>query len=126
MHKAINRPDRPPHPYYSQAIEVSSAARTLYISGQVGADAEGGVPASVRDQAKLAVDNLNAVLAAADMGNRHLTKLTIYLTDAAHLPDFYAGAAGALPNPPPAITLLIVKGLADPSLLVEIEGVACA
>lgn len=33
-------------------------------------------------------------------------------------------AAGALPSPPPATTLLIVKGLAGPDLLVEVEAVA--
>lgn len=124
MLSAINLPDRPPHPAYSQGMEAKGAARMLFISGQVGAGADGAVPASIGEQAKLAVANLNAVLAAAGLNNEALAKVTIYLTDAAHLPEFYAAAAGTLPSPPPATTLLIVKALADPALLVEIEGIA--
>ena len=33
-------------------------------------------------------------------------------------------AAGTLPTPPPATTMLIVSGLASPDLRVEIEAVA--
>ena len=35
----INAPTPPPVGAYTQVIEVSGAARTLYISGQVGVDA---------------------------------------------------------------------------------------
>jgi len=39
---------------------------------------------------------------------------------------FMEGAGAALPSPPPATTLLIVKALAAPPLLVEIEAIAVA
>ena len=39
---------------------------------------------------------------------------------------FYGAAFGALSSPPPATTLLVVKDLADPAYLVEIEAVAAA
>jgi enamine deaminase RidA (YjgF/YER057c/UK114 family) len=42
------------------------------------------------------------------------------------LPDFMQAAGEALPSPPPATTLLMVKALAAPPLLVEIEAVAVA
>ncbi|WP_309643345.1 RidA family protein [Phenylobacterium sp.] len=124
MLTAINLPDRPPHPAYSAAVEAKGAARTLYISGQVGAAADGSVPAGVGDQGKQAIANLNAVLAAAGMTNANIAKLTIYLTDAAQMGDFYGAAFATLPSPPPATTLLVVKALADPALLVEIEAIA--
>ncbi|MCC7268645.1 MAG: RidA family protein [Caulobacteraceae bacterium] len=126
MPAAINFSDRPAHPAYSQAMEVKAPSRTLYISGQVGAGADGVVPPGVGEQARIAVANLNAVLAEAGMSNADLAKLTIYLTDPADLPAFFAGAAGTLPSPPPAITLLIVQGLSDPALKVEIEAIAAA
>ena len=126
MLTAVNLPDRPPHPAYSQGMEAKGAGRLLFISGQVGAGADGVVPAGVGEQTRLAAANLNAVLAEAGLDNRNLAKLTIYLTDAAHLQDFYAAAFGTLPSPPPATTLLIVKALADPALLVEIEAIAVA
>lgn len=122
----INLPDRPPHPAYSQGVKVEGNAKLLFISGQVGSGADGIVPASVGEQAKLAVANLNAVLAEAGLDNSNLVKMTIYLTDVAHLQEFYGAAFGTLPSPPPATTLLIVKALADPALLVEIEGIAAA
>lgn len=36
MRKAVNPADVSTPPYYSQAIEASGFARTLYVSGQVG------------------------------------------------------------------------------------------
>lgn len=126
MLNAINHADREPSPFNSQAIEVTGATRTLHISGQVGAAPDGSVPAGVGDQALQAIANLNALLEQAGMTPANLAKLTIYLTDAAHLPEFVQAAAGTLPSPPPAATLLVVSGLAHPSLLVEIEAVAVA
>jgi 2-iminobutanoate/2-iminopropanoate deaminase len=126
MHTAINPASVTPNPAYSQGIEVRSAQRTLYISGQVGIDAKGNPGADIGEQATLAIANLNAVLTEAGMTNANLAKLTIYLTDDSLIPGFIAAAGAALPNPPPATTLLIVKALAAPPLLIEIEGVAAA
>ena len=120
----INLPDRPPHPAYSQGMQARSGGGMLFVSGQVGSAADGSVPPTVGEQAKLAVANLYAVLAEAGMTAANLAKVTIYLTDGAHLQEFYGAVIGTLPSPPPATTLLIVKGLADPALLVEIEAIA--
>ena len=68
--------------------------------------------------------NLNAVLGAAGMSAANLVKMTIYLPEAADIAGFMDAAAGALPDPPPATTLLLVKGLIAPELRVEIEGIA--
>ena len=126
MLKMINPDGYPTSPAYSQGAEATAPQRLLFISGQVGVDAAGQVGSGIGEQAQLAVANMNAVLAAAGMGAGNLAKVTIYLTDESLLPGFMEAAAGALPSPPPATTLLIVKALAGPSLLVEIEGVAVA
>jgi 2-iminobutanoate/2-iminopropanoate deaminase len=127
MLKAVNLPGREPPAVYSQAIEATGVGRMLFISGQVGVPADGPPPASVGEQTRIAVANLNAVLAEAGMSNRNVVKFTIYLTDRAHLPEFMGSAAEALSGAPlPASTLLIVSGLADPSLLIEIEAIAVA
>jgi len=122
----INPDGYPTSPAYGQGAGATAPQRLLFISGQVGVDAAGQVGAGIGEQAQLAVANMNAVLAAAGMGAGNLAKVTIYLTDESLLPGFMEAAAGALPSPPPATTLLIVKALAGPSLLVEIEGVAVA
>ena len=124
MIRAVNPSTVPASPYYSQGSEVRGAERILYVSGQVGVDAGGAVKEGIEDQSRQAVANLGAVLAEADMSVDDLAKLTIYLTDPAHVPGFMAAAGGALPTPPPATTLLLVHQLAGPELLVEIEAVA--
>jgi 2-iminobutanoate/2-iminopropanoate deaminase len=122
----INPAGYPKSASYSQGAEVKAPARMLFVSGQVGVDAQGNVGQGIGEQAKIAVANLNAVLAEAGMDNRNLAKVTIYLTDDSLLPGFMEAAADTLPSPPPATTLLIVKALAAPPLLVEIEAVAAA
>lgn len=124
MLKMIDPDGYPKAQSYSQGALVTAPQRTLYVSGQVGVDAAGNIGKDIGEQARFAVANLNAVLAAAGMDNTNLAKVTIYLTDDALLPGFMAAAGAALPSPPPATTLLIVKALAAPPLLVEIEAIA--
>ena len=115
-----------PEAPYSHGALATGATRTLYISGQVGVDAQGKMGADIGEQAQIAVANLNAVLAEAGMTPANLAKVTIYLTDDSLIPDFMQAAGGGLPTPPPATTLLVVKALAAPPLLVEIEAIAVA
>ncbi len=124
MIRAVNPSAVPTSPFYSQGAEVRGAERLLFVSGQVGVDSEGAVKDGVEEQSRQAAANLGAVLAEAGMSVDDLAKLTIYLTDPAHVPGFMAGAGGALPTPPPATTMLLVHQLASPELLVEIEAVA--
>ncbi|WP_166354868.1 RidA family protein [Phytoactinopolyspora limicola] len=120
----VNPPTLPASPFYSHGVEVFSAQRLLFISGQVGVDADGDIPDGIAAQARLANNNLEAVLAAAGMASTDIVKATIYLTNRADIEPFMAATHDALTDPPPATTLLIVQGLADPRLLVEIEAVA--
>lgn len=124
MMKAINLADRPPPAAYSHAVEAMAFGRILFISGQVGTAADGSVAPDIAGQARQAIANLDAVLAEAGMSNRNIAKCTIFLTDEANLGAFMEAGAGTLPSPPPATTLLFVKALADPRLLVEIEAIA--
>jgi len=123
MLRPVNPPSVPGPGFYSQGIEASGSGRTLYVSGQAGVGPD-GPGKDIGEQARLAIANLNAVIAEAGMTNANIAKLTIYLTDPAHMPGFIEAAAGTLPAMPPATTLLIVKGLASPELLIEIEAIA--
>ncbi|RYF92272.1 MAG: RidA family protein [Caulobacteraceae bacterium] len=114
----------PAPPFYSHAVEVTAPERWLYISGQVGQRPDGSAGADIAEQTAIAVENLQRILAGAGMGVEDLVKLTIHLTEAASLGGFAPPAAALLGQPPAAVTLLIVKGLADPRLLIEIEAVA--
>lgn len=122
--KVINLNDRPAPESYSHAIEATGINRILFVSGQVGMAPDGSIPPDIAGQARQAIANLDAVLAQAGMSNRNIAKCTIFLTDEANLGPFMEAGAGTLPSPPPATTLVIVKALAHPALLVEIEAIA--
>lgn len=122
--KGINPGGKPASPFYSQAVEATGMQRMLFVSGQVGVGPDGRVAEGIEAQARQAIANLHAVLAEAGMDNTNIVKSTIFLTDESLLPGFMAAGSGTLPSPPPATTLLIVKGLASPELLVEIEAIA--
>ncbi len=121
----LNAPDAPPPGAYSQAVEVSGVSRTLYISGQVGAELDGSVPEDVTAQVRLAWKSLVAQLAAAGMGLDNLIKVTTIVPDAASIPATRTVRAEVMGSRRPASTL-IVGGLANPAWKVEIEGIAVA
>ncbi len=124
----VNRKFNPPgmvsSDIYHQGVEVTSFQRLLFISGQVGVGSDGIPGKDIRRQTELAINNLNKVLAGADMDANDIVKSTIYLTDENLIGAFMEAGAGSLPTPPPATTLVIVRALASPDLLVEIEAVA--
>jgi 2-iminobutanoate/2-iminopropanoate deaminase len=126
MLQMINPAGSAPQAPYSQGALATGATRTLYISGQVGVDAQGNMGKDIGEQALIAVANLNAVLAESGMTTANLAKVTIYLTDDSLIGGFMEAAGSGLPSPPPATTLLVVKALAAPPLLVEIEAIAVA
>ncbi|MFC8043963.1 RidA family protein [Nocardia sp. NPDC057353] len=113
---------------FHQAELVTAPTRTLYCSGQtaMNADGEPQHPDDMAAQLTLSLDNLEAVLAAADMALPNLVRLNVYTTDVDLLFQHYGvlaarlGAAGIAP----ATTLLGVTRLAVPGQLVELEGTA--
>ena len=123
MITALNPDAVPANPYYSQGIELSGAQRLVFVSGQIGIDADGVLADGIAAQAERAISNVNAVLADAGLGPSDLVKLTIYLTDPANAEAFVGAAGPALPPTPPATSMLFVN-MASPDLLVEIDAIA--
>jgi enamine deaminase RidA (YjgF/YER057c/UK114 family) len=122
----LNAPDAyAPVAPYTQAIEVSAATRTLYISGQIGQRMDGGLPDDTAEQSRLAWQNLEAQLKSAGMTFDNLVKVTTILTSQGDIAAAREARSKALGNRKPASTL-IVAGLANPAWKIEIEGVAVA
>jgi 2-iminobutanoate/2-iminopropanoate deaminase len=122
----INAADAPPPAgQYIQAVEVTGASRTLYLSGQVGIAADGSIPADAGAQSALAWRNLHAQLRAAGMEIENLVKITTIVCNPADIASVRAGRASVLGAHQPASTL-IIGGLANPAWKVEVEGVAVA
>jgi 2-iminobutanoate/2-iminopropanoate deaminase len=122
----INAADAPPPAgQYTQAVEVTGASRTLYLSGQVGIAADGSIPTDAEAQSALAWRNLQAQLRAAGMEIENLVKITTIVCNPADIASVRAGRASVLGAHQPASTL-IIGGLANPAWKVEVEGVAVA
>lgn len=113
---------------YSQVVEVRGG-RTLYISGQVSLDSAGNVVGSgdFAAQVKQVFANLKARLDEAGASFNDVVKLNFYLLDASNLQlvrdirDTYVNR-----RHPPASTLVVVKQLFRPELLVEVDAIAVA
>lgn len=115
---------------FNQGEVVSEPARTLYCSGQTAMSSDGQPqhPGDMGAQLTLTIDNLEAVLGEAGMSLANLVRLNVYTTDVDLLFQHYGllaarlGAARATPT----TTMLEVKRLAIPILMVELEGTAVA
>ncbi len=113
---------------YNQAEVLQGINRQLVCAGQTSVDADGNPqhPDDMRSQITLALDNLEAVLSAADMSLANVTRLAVYTTDVdAAMQHFdVLGARFGPINAAPPMTLLGVSRLALPTLMFEIEATA--
>ena len=127
MLKAIDTPNAPrPFSNYAQGIEVGPGSRIVHVSGQVGATVGGDIPDDPAKQHELAWENAMAVLAASGMDHRNVVDAHVYITDRAHIALYRETRDRMLKGHRPAATLLIVSGLADSRLVVEVDLVAAA
>ena len=110
---------------YSLGAEVPPGARLFYVSGQVGVDSKGKLQVGIDKQVEQVFKNIKAVLKSAGMDLGDIVKITTFLTDSRYIGPFRTVRDRFFAKPPyTASTLLIVQGLADPGMLVEIEVVA--
>lgn len=111
---------------YTHVVTVDDAKRLVFCAGQVAADAGGNVlpPDDFDAQARLVMTNLEKALAAGGAKFADVTKVTIYIVKPADV----AKARGILTtyfgSTPPASTLCVLAGLANPNFLVEVEAIA--
>lgn len=115
---------------YNQAEIITDTSRQLICAGQTAVDGAGNPqhPGDMRGQISLALDNLEAVLAGADMNLSNIIRLGIFTTkmdEALKNFDLLGMRFGPLQCAPP-MSLLGVTQLAIPGLLFEIEATAAA
>lgn len=87
MKKIINTPKAPaPIGPYNQAVLNGD---TLYISGQIPIDPQSGklVEGDIKKETARSMENLKAILEAADMGFGNVVKSTIFIKDMAQFGD---------------------------------------
>jgi 2-iminobutanoate/2-iminopropanoate deaminase len=86
----------------------------------------GEIPASMKEQGRLALQNLQTALQAAGSDLSKVLKVTVFVTDIKRLGEFNEvyKEVFRLDQNPPVRSAVEVKGLADPRWLVEVEAVA--
>lgn len=115
---------------YNQAEIIVDTTRQVICAGQTAVDGLGNPqhPGDMRGQISLALDNLEAVLAGADMTLSNIIRLGVFATDVDEALtnfDLLGMRFGRVQCAPP-MTLLGVTRLAIPGLLFEIEATAAA
>ena len=109
---------------YSQAIR---AGAMVFCAGQIPLDPQSGQIESqdVGDQAKRVLENIGAVLKAAQLNFSHVVKTTVFLTDLADFQTVNEIYAGYFREDPPARSTIQVSALPK-GARVEIEAIALA
>jgi enamine deaminase RidA (YjgF/YER057c/UK114 family) len=126
----MNKAHNPAHiapPYknrYSHAIEVAAGSRLLYVSGTVGVQPDGTVPAEFGAQVTAVMDNLTAILKAGGMDWTDVVKFQGFLMPQGDLAIFAGIRETYFGAHKPAMTVVWVAGLADPRWMVEVDLVA--
>lgn len=108
---------------YRQAIRVGD---TLYIAGQAAIDVDGNIvgKGDVEAQAVQVMENLMACLDAAGATANDIVKVTTFYLNRDDRSAIAAVRRRYLGNAEFVHTGLIIDGLADPELLLEIEAIA--
>ncbi len=82
------------------------SGKTLYLSGELGFDANGKIPAGIEAQTRQCIANITTTLAKEGLDLSHVVSATCYLTDPADFPAFNAVYSEMFPEPYPVRTTI--------------------
>jgi enamine deaminase RidA (YjgF/YER057c/UK114 family) len=109
---------------YSHGVIVE-AGRLLFVAGQTARDKGGNIvcKGDAAGQARQILENMRKVVEGAGGQMDDVAKLTVFITDIRYREAVGRVRQEFFRSDPPASTLLVVAGLADPEFLVEIEAI---
>jgi enamine deaminase RidA (YjgF/YER057c/UK114 family) len=115
-----------PFTNYSHVVTVEGAQKLVFCAGQVAADVDGKVlpPDDFEAQTKMVMQNLTNALAAGGAKLSDVTKVTIYICNPHDVPKARRILFDYFGDHPPGSTLCVLRGLAHPNFLLEIEAIA--
>ncbi len=105
----------------SHYCHVTRAGPNVWVSGIVGMDAEGHVPATTVEQFDMAVDVMDQCLRAAGASAADVVKVLVFLTDIGDRAVINPRRIAYFGDNRPASSLVEVSALVDPRMTVEIE-----
>lgn len=110
-------------PFVAEFCMVVKAGRDVFLRGQTGMSLE-GVMQGENDagvQARTAMDNVEALLADAGATLADAVHATVYVTDRAFLAPTLRAILPRFADCPVPVATLVVKGLASPEILMEVD-----
>lgn len=128
MQKTIIRPKNfspPAAPYFSWGVKVKNAT-LLFISGVVALDPDGKIlgEGDIEIQTKRTIENLKLILREGGATLQDIIKVTVYLTSIDQLEVVRKVQSEYFKEQQLASTLVVVKSLFRPEVLIEVEAVA--
>jgi len=106
---------------YSRAVQVGDM---IWVSGTTATDGNGDVvgPREPYTQAAQAISNIQSALNDLGADLKNVVRTRIYVVNIADWPEVGRAHAEAFGEIKPATTMIEVKRLVDPEMLVEIEA----
>ena len=116
---------KPVGPYVNVTV-AEPGGRLVFCAGAVAFAEDGSIVGAgdIVAQTRQIMKNLQVALAAAGATFADVVKITNYVVDAAEYPKIAPVREEYLTEPYPASTLVEVKGLLYPELLIEIDAIA--
>ena len=117
------------NPAFSQAAVIRGPVRTIYVGGQDAVAADGSIVGvgDLAAQTTQVLRNLETALRAAGAGLEDVVKWTILVVEGQSFEagfDAFREFWGDRPPHAPLVTAAVVKGLAHPDFLVEMDAMA--
>ena len=106
---------------YSRAVRVGNS---VHVAGTTAVAPDGGIayPGDPYRQAQRCLEIIVGALAELGAEPAHVVRTRMYVTDAAHWEAVGRAHGEVFADVRPAATLVVVAGLIDPAMLVEIEA----
>ena len=116
------------NPAWTNVVVVSGPVRTIYVGGQDAVTADGQIvgKGDIAAQTTQVLKNIETALAAAGAGFEHVIKWNLLIVEGQSLQAGFAAFQRVWGNRsnPPAITAAIVRVLANPDFLLEMDAIA--
>jgi 2-iminobutanoate/2-iminopropanoate deaminase len=115
-----------PFSHYSHSVIVEGSHKVIYCAGQVAGDENGKIlgPHDFEAQGELVIANLKRVLAEAGANLSNVVKLVSYVCSPHDVAKVRALVKKHFVENPPANTICVLRGLAHPDYLLEIDATA--
>lgn len=110
--------------YSRRSVEIPPGSRIVYVSGQTATDENGYTPPDAETQADIVYRKVAETLADAGMSMKDLVKTNLYMVNPGDIGAIVKAGQKYNPGGTQAGTLVYVKGLALPEVLLELEAVA--